>query len=48
MVSFHHRIINMSTGLGRITHLSAERRKEILDPSFTIEKLSAFMDEFVR
>ena len=47
-ISFTVRIINMSSGFGKIFHVGPERQKEVLDPDLTVEKLSNLMDEFVR
>ena len=46
--SLSHRIVNLSSGLGRVTYVSKERQKEILSPDLTEEKLSAIMEQFVQ
>ena len=42
------RIVNLSSGMGRITYVSKERREEILSPELTEEKLSTIMEQFVQ
>ncbi|XP_064399511.1 carbonyl reductase [NADPH] 3-like isoform X2 [Halichondria panicea] len=41
------RIVNMGSGLGRITHVSKEIQEEILAPDLTTEKLTTIMDRYV-
>ena len=43
-----HRIVNLSSGLGRITYISKKLQQEILSPDMTEEKLSAIMEQFVQ
>ena len=38
----------MSSQLGNTSVLSARRKEQLLDPAMTIQKLSDFMDEFVK
>ncbi len=37
----------MTSGLGRVTHVSQERQDEILAPDMTTEKLTHVMDRYV-
>lgn len=48
VVFVHLRIVNLSSGMGRITYVSKERQEEVLDSEMTEEKLSAIMERFVR
>ncbi len=44
---YTNRIVNMGSGLGRITHVSKEIQEEILAPDLTTEKLTTIMDRYV-
>ena len=45
---FFHRVINLSSGAGKITYIGKVKQAEVLAPDLTVERLSAIMDRFVK